>query len=119
MAIIKEQGTITFKSDVQTGVSARGNNWYRQTIVVEIQGFSGTYRKLALSATGDMVHDLQGFSVGQQVEVHYSVKAREYQGRWYNDVELYKIVDLCKIEEIYETEKEGEVTAPAGGDLPF
>lgn len=118
MAIIKEQGTITFKSDVQTGVSARGNNWYRQTIVVEIQGFSGSYRKLALSATGDMVQDLQGFSVGQKVEVHYSVKAREYQGRWYNDVELYKIE---KMEEVIPAPTAADIPAPAPaeGDLPF
>ena len=46
MAIIKEKGTLAVKCDVQTGVSAAGNNWARQTIVVDIEGYNGTYRKL-------------------------------------------------------------------------
>lgn len=116
MAIIKERGTITFKSDVQSGVSARGTNWYRQTVVVDIQGFSGSYRKLALSVTGDLVQDLQNYAVGQQVDVHYSVKAREYQGRWYNDVDLYKIE---RVTEEASPAPNIPASAEGEGDLPF
>lgn len=91
MAIIKEKGTIAFMSEVQSGMSQNGNPWYRQTIVVDIAGYNGSYRKLALQASGNIVGDLEDFMVGDKVEVSYQVAAREYNGKWYNNVDLYRI----------------------------
>ena len=91
MAIVKERGTITFMSDVQSGMSQNGNPWYRQTIVVDVAGFNGSYRKVALQASGNIVGDLENAQIGDKVEVSYQVTAREYQGRWYNNVDLYKV----------------------------
>ena len=58
MAIIKEIGTIAHMSEVQSGMSQNGNPWYRQTIVVDVAGYNGSYRKVALQATGNVVGDL-------------------------------------------------------------
>lgn len=92
MAIIKERGTIAFLSEVQSGVSqTTGNPWYRQTIVVDVAGFNGSYRKVALQASGNIVGELEGAMVGEKVEISYQVTAREYQGKWFNNVDLYKI----------------------------
>lgn len=91
MAIIREKGTIAFMSDVQSGMSQNGNPWYRQTIVVDVAGYNGSFRKVALQATGNVVGDLEQMQVGDKVEVSYQVTAREYQGRWYNNVDLYKV----------------------------
>ena len=91
MAIVKERGTITFMSEVQSGVAQSGNPWYRQTIVVDVAGFNGSYRKVALQASGNIVGDLENAQIGDKVEVSYQVTAREYQGRWYNNVDLYKV----------------------------
>lgn len=91
MAIIKERGTITFMSEVQSGTSQNGNPWYRQTIVVDVAGYNGSYRKVALQATGNVVGDLEGAMIGDKVDVSYQVTAREWQGKWYNNVDLYKI----------------------------
>lgn len=91
MAIVKERGTITFMSDVQSGMSQNGNPWYRQTIVVDVAGFNGSYRKVALQASGNVVGDLEGAYVGDKVEISYQVTAREWNGKWYNNVDLYKV----------------------------
>jgi hypothetical protein len=91
MAIIKERGTITFMSDVQSGMSQNGNPWYRQTIVVDVAGFNGSYRKVALQASGNLVQDLEGAMIGDKVEISYQVTAREWNGKWYNNVDLYKV----------------------------
>ena len=91
MAIVKERGTITFMSDVQSGVSQSGNPWYRQTIVIDVAGFNGSYRKVALQASGNVVGDLQQMQIGDKVEFSYQVSAREWQGKWYNNVDLFKI----------------------------
>ena len=91
MAIVKERGTITFMSEVQSGVAQSGNPWYRQTIVVDVAGFNGSYRKVALQASGNLVQDLEGATIGDKVEISYQVTAREWNGKWYNNVDLYKV----------------------------
>lgn len=91
MAIIKEKGTITFMSEVQSGMSQSGNPWYRQTIVVDVAGYNGSFRKVALQASGNVVRDLEDASIGDKVEISYQVTAREYNGRWYNNVDLYRV----------------------------
>ena len=91
MAIIKEKGTISFMSEVQSGMSQSGNPWYRQTIVVEIAGYNGSFRKIALQASGNVVGELEQMQLGDKVEVSYQVTAREWNGKWYNNVDLYKI----------------------------
>lgn len=91
MATIKEKGTIAFMGEVQSGQSQSGNMWYRQDIVVDVAGFNGSFRKIALKATGNLVGDLQHAKVGDKVEVTYQVTAREWQGKWYNNVDLYKV----------------------------
>lgn len=91
MAIIKEIGTISVLGEVQSGTSQTGNPWYRQTIVVDVAGYNGSYRKVALQASGNVVGDLEGAAVGDKVEVSYQVTAREWNGKWYNNVDLFKV----------------------------
>ena len=91
MAIIKERGTIAVLGEVQSGTSQQGNPWYRQTIVVDVAGFNGSYRKVALQASGNVVGYLDGAAIGDKVEISYQVTAREWQGKWYNNVDLYKV----------------------------
>lgn len=91
MAIIKEKGTIAVLGEVQSGTSQSGNPWYRQTIVVDVAGYNGSYRKVALQASGNIVGDLENAQIGDKVEISYQVTAREYNGRWYNNVDLYKV----------------------------
>lgn len=91
MAIIKEKGTIAVLGEVQSGTSQSGNPWYRQTIVVDVAGYNGSYRKVALQASGNVVGDLETAQIGDKVEISYQVTAREYNGKWYNNVDLYKV----------------------------
>ena len=88
---IKEKGTIAFLSEVQSGMSKSGNPWYRQTIVVDVAGYNGSFRKVALQASGNLVQDLEGAMIGDKVDISYQVTAREWNGKWYNNVDLYKV----------------------------
>ena len=124
MAIVKERGTITFMSDVQSGMSQNGNPWYRQTIVVDVAGFNGSYRKVALQASGNLVKDLEGAMIGDKVDVSYQVTAREWNGKWYNNVDLVKI-SYQEQGNAHAPQAEQEQPLPPAGvddpqnDLPF
>ena len=39
----------------------------------------------------DRISDVQEFKVGDKVEIGWSIYAREYKGRWYNNVDLVNI----------------------------
>lgn len=119
MALITEKGIITFKSEVDTGISKNGNSWSRQTIVVSREGVIAPYDKVALSVFGDKVVDSEKCRVGDKVEITYSISAKEYNGRWYNDVSLYRI-DLQEAKtQIWQRPAPEESLEPQSDDLPF
>ncbi len=92
MGFIVEKGVLTYKSQVEAVTSKNGNTWQKQTIVVSRENVNAPYDKVALSVFGDKVNDSEQCKVGDKVEITYSISAKEYNGRWYNDVSLYKIV---------------------------
>ena len=78
-------------SEVVSGVSQNGNQWQRMTIVLEIPGFQGSVFKQAFQVNGDSVNDVLLYSIGEKVEISWSMYAREWNGKWYNNVDLVKI----------------------------
>ena len=124
MAFINDKGVLTWKSEVETGTSKNGNPWAKQTIVVSREGVNAPYDKVALSVFGARVNDTETCNIGDKVEVTYSVSAREYNGRWYNDISLYKIDPQVKAPspaQVYYSSNatNEESLEPQPGDLPF
>lgn len=84
------EGRIKTKLPAQGGTSARGT-WTRQDFVLEYQ--DGNYpAEACFSAWGqDKVDELARFQQGDAVKVSFNIKAREYSGRWYNDLRVWRI----------------------------
>lgn len=100
MALNYVKGKISLISEVESGTSANGYEWSRQTIVIEVPGYNGSFSKIALTVSNDRLNDIEDFEAGAEVEVGYAVAAREWKGRWYNSLDLITI-------------KQQEVPAPA------
>ncbi|MCQ2133459.1 MAG: DUF3127 domain-containing protein [Bacteroidales bacterium] len=90
MPNLEIEGTLLRKMDVQSGRSARGD-WAKQEFLVEFQ--EGKFPTTAVfTAWGqDKVSELDKFSAGDQVKVAFNISSREYQGRWYTDLRMWKI----------------------------
>lgn len=90
MAALEIEGKIKTKLTPRSGSSARGG-WTSQDFVVEYQ--DGNYPADAcITAFGEeKVRDLERFQVGDAVKVSFNVRAREFNGRWYNDLRLWRI----------------------------
>ena len=84
------EGTLAQKFSVQSGTSARGP-WAKQEFILEFP--DGNYTsKVCFTAFGqDKVQDLDKYQVGDKVKVSFNIKSREYNGRWYNDLQIWKI----------------------------
>ena len=90
MAALEIEGRIRQKLARQNGQSAKGS-WTKQDFVLEYQ--DGNYpAEVCFTAFGnDKVADLDKYQVGDSVKVAFNLRAREYNGRWYNDVRVWRI----------------------------
>lgn len=79
----KEKGKITFISDEQTGLSKAGKEWNK--VEFAIQTFDEKYPKL-ICFTLMKQDQLEGHKVGGDVEVTFSVDSREYNGKYFHNI---------------------------------
>lgn len=87
------QGTIYALGEVTGGQTRNGGTWQKREVVVETK--DGNYTDLvALTAFGDRVDDCDRFQEGDEVKVKFTISAREYNGRYYTDVNLFSIRKL-------------------------
>ena len=84
------EGRIVRKLNVQSGTSARGA-WSKQEFILEYQ--EGNFpSQVCLNVWGeDKVRELGKYQVGDKVRVSFNLSAREYNGRWYNDIRAWRI----------------------------
>lgn len=83
------QGKVIAALPERSGVSARGE-WKVQEFVIETHDTQFP-RKMLFNVFG--AERLQRFNiqVGQEVLVAFDIDAREYNGRWYNDIRAYDV----------------------------
>ena len=91
MALFYQKGTISDFSEVQSGTTQSGKEWQRMTLILDTPGFQGAVYKMVFQVSGDHVKDVLLFNRGDKVEIGFSMYAREWNGKWYNNVDLYKI----------------------------
>lgn len=83
-------GKIILALPEQSGVSQKGNSWKKRIYVLEtIEQFP---KKVAFTLFGDRA-DQYPLNVGDVKKVSYDLESREYNGRWYTDVNAWKVED--------------------------
>ncbi|HPR33116.1 MAG TPA: DUF3127 domain-containing protein [Prolixibacteraceae bacterium] len=83
------KGTITQILPSQSGVSKTGNEWSKQEFVIETE--EQFPKKVCFTLFGDKVSLLKGLSTGDAVEVSFSVESREFNGKWYHNINAWRI----------------------------
>ena len=84
------EGTLRQKLGVQSGTSARGQ-WAKQEFILEFPDGNFTAQACFTAWGQDKVAELDKYQVGDKVKVSFNLKAREYNGRWYNDLQIWRI----------------------------
>ncbi|MBR1575879.1 MAG: DUF3127 domain-containing protein, partial [Bacteroidales bacterium] len=83
-------GTIYALGELIEGETRNGGTWQRREVVVEVQDGNYTNR-VALTAFGDRVEDVEKFKEGDEVNIKFSISAHEYNDRYYNDINIVYI----------------------------
>lgn len=83
-------GKIIAACEPRGGVSQRtGNSWKMQEFVLEtMEQFP---RKCMFSVFGEDRLNEFHIQVGEVLQVSFDIDAREYNGRWYNDIRAWRV----------------------------
>ena len=118
-------GKIIAVMPAKSGVSTKtGNNWMTQEYVIEVPGQYP--KRCAFSVFGEDRIKLFNIQSGEDITIQFDIEAREFNGRWYNDVRVYNVLRAQNQEQATKVASQvanpfpiGEVSDGDGGDLPF
>jgi hypothetical protein len=108
-----------------TGTSKAGKDWVKQEFVIETQE---TYpKKVCISVMGDKTQELKKYVPGNEVKVSLNLESREYNGKWYTNVNAWRIESATGgapsggNEDPFTADPEPSFTPDGGStdDLPF
>lgn len=80
------EGKIILDLPMQEGVSKAGNNWKKKEWVLET--FGNYPKKVKFTLFGDRATNIP-LELGKNYVVSVDIESREFQGRWYTDVNAY------------------------------
>lgn len=84
-------GKIIAACEPRSGVSPRtGNSWKTQEFVIET--LEQYPRKCMFNVFGEDRLKEFDIKVGDELTVSFDIDAREYNGRWYNDLRAWRVV---------------------------
>lgn len=72
----------------QTG-SGKNGTWSKIDFVIETE--DQYPKKVCFSSWGDKVAQVKGLQPGQKVKVSFNVESREFNGKWYTDLRIWKL----------------------------
>ena len=115
-------GKIIAVFEAKSGTSSKtGNPWMTQEYVLEVPG---QYPKHCLfSLFGEEKIKQMNIQNGEDLTIQFDIDAREYNGRWYNDIRAYNVIrgqiQQPQINDENPFPPFGEVQGDDGSVLPF
>jgi hypothetical protein len=97
--------------ELETGVSKAGKEWKKQSILIDTGGDFNN--EICVSAFGDKLEQMLKLEVGMEVSVLCNVYSREYNGRYFHNIDGYFFTNQSNKSSDKITNGEAEE------DLPF
>ncbi len=73
----------------ETGVSKVGKEWSKREFVIETE--EQFPRKVCFTLFGDKTSLINNLAVGEVVDVSFNIESREYNGKWFHNINAWKI----------------------------
>lgn len=109
------QGKVTNILPMRSGVSARGE-WKSQEFVITTEE---QYPKMVcFQVFGEDKINSFALQIGEVVKVSFDISAHEYQGRFFNSVNAWKVEKLMPIAQNPPLNPQQNANALAGGYVP-
>lgn len=85
------RGQVIAAGEIQQGVGKNGKQWQKQVLVVQSEG--AYPKKVAFSIMNDKIAQAN-IQIGNIVEAEVSIESREYNGKWYTDLNAYRVDNM-------------------------
>ena len=82
-------GKIIAVLPLQSGTSNSGKEWQKQEFVIETQG--DYPKKMCYQLFGEERIKSNSANVGDEVTVSFDIDAKEWNGKWFNSVNAWKV----------------------------
>lgn len=105
------EGTLRQKLAVQSGTSARGA-WSKQEFILEYPDGNFTAQVCFTAFGTEKVAELDKYNPGDKIKVSFNLRSREFNGRWYTDLQIWRIAPAGA------PTQGGYAQAPQGGYAP-
>ena len=86
-------GKLVKKLERETGVSKSGKAWEKQSIIVEQSG-TDYNKEVVVTFFGDKIKSIRDIEVGSDVNVSINLSSREYNGKYYHNIDGWFIAKL-------------------------
>ena len=101
MEAVKVKGKVVFVGQTQV---VGEKEFKKREIVLELDGNPNYPDEVAFEATKDKCDELNGISIGDEVELHVNLKGRKWTNKegvdkWFNTLAIWKINVLTSNEE--------------------
>ena len=103
------KGKVLRKLELETGVSKAGKEWKKQSIVIDTGNEFNN--EVCISAFGDKLEQMHKLEVGMEVSILCNVYSREYNGRYYHNIDGYFFTN--------QSNKSSEKIQNGEEDMPF
>ena len=111
MEKLEIKGKITHVLAVQSGTSKAGKDYIKQDFVIQTEG---EYPKdVCFTLFGAKVDQFKPV-IGEIVTVSFDVQSREFDGRWFSNINAWKLERETKA-----PQKHGETVPESKDDMPF
>ena len=109
-------GKVALVLPIASGTSKSGNAWQKREFMIQT---AGQYpKKVCLQLFGERVNECP--SEGDDVKVSFDAESREYNGRWYTQLNAWKVEKqnaqptATAPQQVAQTQTQGDTS-----DLPF
>ena len=107
------KGKLLRKLNIESGTSKSGNEWKKQSFILDT---GNQYNpEICFQMFGEeKIEILNNFSEGDVIQVAFNLSSREYNGKYYHNIDAWKIETISEEGSVIDEE-----LAPEGDDLPF
>jgi len=112
MSELSLTGKIISILKLENATSKAGKEWKKRDFVIETD--DKFPKKVCLCLFGDKTDYIEGHAIGDTVTVKFNVESREYNGKWYHNLNVYQLSGEKSVTVTEEPEKDSP-----SDDLPF
>jgi hypothetical protein len=88
-------GKLVQKLEKETGTSKSGKSWEKQDVLIEQSG-TDYNKEVVITFFGDKIKSLRDIEEGSEVSVSINLSSREYNGKYYHNIQGWFIAKMEK-----------------------